>query len=152
MPRVTVSASRRSRPARRPRQSVRTPLHFAPPQHGKSNDCAAGQVPVADAFKNQALYDNLVDSFSMRAFVPTEGINGHDQFFATFARFGGMKDHSGEWLDEVATRAAAQNEQYLEIMQTPTFSNAASSATRSAGRRRREAPSLPHSLRDCATS
>ena len=36
-----------------------------------------------------------------------------------------MKDHAGEWLDEVATRAAAQNEQYLEIMQTPTFSHAA---------------------------
>ena len=62
-------------------------LHFAPPQHGKANDCATGQVPVADAFKNQALYDLLVDSFSMRAFVATEAINGHDQFFATFARF-----------------------------------------------------------------
>ena len=31
----------------------------------------------------------------------------------------------GEWLDEIATRAASQNEQYLEIMQTPSFSNAA---------------------------
>jgi adenosine deaminase len=99
-------------------------LHFALPQHGKPNDCAAGEVPVADAYKNQALYDLLVDSFSMRAFVSTEAINGHDQFFATFARFGGLKDHSGEWLDEVATRAAAQNEQYLEIMQTPTFTHA----------------------------
>jgi adenosine deaminase len=27
----------------------------------------------------------------------------------------------GAWLNEVATRAAAQNEQYLEIMNTPTF-------------------------------
>ncbi len=99
-------------------------LRFAQPQHGKADDCAAGQVPVADAFKNQALYDSLIDSFSMRAFVPTEGINGHDQFFATFARFGGLKDNSGEWLDEVATRAVAQNEQYLEIMQTPTFTHA----------------------------
>ncbi len=87
--------------------------------------CAKGAVPVANALTNQALYDNLVDSFSMRAFVPREGINGHDQFFSTFARFGGMKDVAGEWLDEVASRAAAQNEQYLEIMQTPSFSNAA---------------------------
>ena len=31
----------------------------------------------------------------------------------------------GEWLDEIATRAAAQNEQYLEIMNTPSFGNAA---------------------------
>jgi adenosine deaminase len=30
----------------------------------------------------------------------------------------------GEWLDEVATRAASQNEQYLEIMETPPFPHA----------------------------
>jgi len=87
--------------------------------------CAAEQVPAAEALKRQPLYDNLVDSFSMRAFVPTQGINGHDQFFATFDRFGGLHTFAGEWLDEVATRAAAQNEQYLEIMQTPPFGKAA---------------------------
>jgi adenosine deaminase len=49
-------------------------------------------------------------------------VSGHDQFFATFDRFGALdKSHAGEWLDEVATRAASQNEQYLEIMQTPSF-------------------------------
>jgi adenosine deaminase len=64
----------------------------------------------------------LVDAFSMRGFVPTAGVSGHDQFFATFDRFSGIdKSHTGEWLDEVATRAAAQNEQYLEVMQTPSF-------------------------------
>jgi adenosine deaminase len=90
--------------------------------------CPAGDVPVANAFigneSAQKLYDALVDSFSMRSFVPSAGVSGHDQFFATFGRFGGMKDHTGEWLDEVATRAAAQNEQYLEVMQTPSFSHA----------------------------
>jgi adenosine deaminase len=90
-----------------------------------SKGCAPGQVTAAAALKRQPLYDSLIDSFSMRAFVPTQSIDGHDQFFATFDRFGGLKDDSGEWLDEVATRAAAQNEQYLEIMQTPTFSGAA---------------------------
>jgi adenosine deaminase len=99
-------------------------LHFVPPQYDKPGICAAGQAPVMDAFKNQSLYDSIVDSFSMRAFVATQGINGHDQFFATFARWSGLKDYAGEWLDEVATRAAAQNEQYLEIMQTPTFTHA----------------------------
>lgn len=94
------------------------------PVDGKAGQCAPGQVPATDALKRQPLYDDLIDSFSMRAFVPSEGINGHDQFFATFDRFGGLKDYSGEWLDEVATRAAAQNEQYLEVMQTPTFTHA----------------------------
>jgi adenosine deaminase len=100
-------------------------VHFVKPLHSESNDCAPGQVTAASAFKNQPLYDDLIDSFSMRAFVPTEGIDGHDQFFSTFDRFGGLKSDAGEWLDEVSTRAAAQNEQYLEIMQTPTFSHAA---------------------------
>ena len=90
-----------------------------------ANGCAAGQVPASDALKRQPLYDDLVDSFSMRGFVPTQGINGHDQFFATFDRITGLKSFAGEWLDEVATRAAAQNEQYLEIMQTPPFGHAA---------------------------
>lgn len=98
-------------------------VHLAQPQADKS--CAAGEVPAAEAMKRQPLYDDLIDSFSMRAFVPTEGIDGHDQFFATFDRYGGLKNYAGEWLDEVATRAAAQNEQYLEIMQTPAFSHAA---------------------------
>jgi adenosine deaminase len=92
--------------------------------------CAAGQVSAADAMKRQPLYDDLVDSLSMRAFVPTQGINGHDQFFATFDRVGELDAYGGEWLDEVATRAAAQNELYLEIMKTPPFSHAAAIASR----------------------
>jgi adenosine deaminase len=88
--------------------------------------CTEGNVRADQAFKDQHLYDALVDSFSMRSFVPSSGISGHDQFFATFGRFGGIdKSHTGEWLDEVATRAAAQNEQYLEVMDTPIFSDAA---------------------------
>jgi adenosine deaminase len=88
--------------------------------------CGEGNVRAADAFKDQKLYDALVDSFSMRSFVPSAGVSGHDQFFATFARFGDIdKSHTGDWLDEVATRAAAQNEQYLEVMETPVFSDVA---------------------------
>jgi adenosine deaminase len=86
--------------------------------------CGEGNVRASEAFKDQHLYDALVDSFSMRSFVPTSGTSGHDQFFATFGRFGGVdKSHTGEWLDELATRAAAQNEQYLEVMETPTFAD-----------------------------
>jgi len=88
--------------------------------------CPEGDVSAASVFQNQRLYDALVDAFSMRSFVPSAGVSGHDQFFATFDRFGALdKSHAGEWLDEVATRAAAQNEQYLEIMLTPTFAHAA---------------------------
>lgn len=89
--------------------------------------CGAGQAPAAQAFSDQTLYDALVDAFSMRSFVPTPGWSGHDQFFSTFARFYGAvsQSHAGQWLDEVVSRAAAQNEQYLELMDTPEFGHAA---------------------------
>jgi adenosine deaminase len=85
--------------------------------------CGEDNESADSAFTNQKLYDALVNSFSMRSFVPSAGVSGHDQFFATFDRFDGInKSHTGEWLDEVATRAATQNEQYLEVMQTPHHS------------------------------
>jgi adenosine deaminase len=84
--------------------------------------CPKDDVPAASVFANQRLEDELIDAFSMRSYFPTPGVSGHDQFFATFDRFGGLnKSHNGEWLDEVATRAASQNEQYLEVMMTPSF-------------------------------
>ncbi len=83
--------------------------------------CKPGEASGAAALEGDThLRDELIDSFSMRSFVPTTGTSGHDWFFATFARFGGLaKQHTGDWLDEVATRAARQNEQYLEVMDTP---------------------------------
>ncbi len=84
--------------------------------------CEAGDIPAAEISKNQRLYDELVDSFSMRGFVPSEGTTGHDHFFGTFAKFGGTDPrHTGDFLAEVTARAAAQNEQYLELMETPTW-------------------------------
>lgn len=100
-------------------------LRFArPPCTG--NNVPAAQLSGNVTGANQDLYDRLVDSFSMRSFVPSAGWSGHDQFFATFGRYGGVsKSHLGEWVDEIASRAASQNEQYLELMQTPTFNHAA---------------------------
>lgn len=88
--------------------------------------CGEGNRRAEEALKDQKLYDTLVNDFSMRSFVPSAGVSGHDQFFATFSRFQAIgRNHTAEWLDEVAIRAAAQNEQYLEIMQTPDFAAAA---------------------------
>jgi adenosine deaminase len=103
-------------------------LKFAkPPCRGKVTPAAALLGNMTPA--NQDIYDRLIDAFSMRSFVPTPGFSGHDQFFATFARFGGLDSrHEGEWVDEVASRAAAQNQQYLELMNTPPFGHAAAIA------------------------
>src|SRR5438270_497814 len=109
-------------------------LAFAKPLASSSSgteqpECGDGKVPAADAYKDQHLFDALVDAFSMRGFVPSPGVTGHDHFFDTFSKFGGTdRRHLGEWIDEVTTRAAAQNEQYLELMHTPDFSHTAAIA------------------------
>jgi adenosine deaminase len=103
-------------------------LKFAqPPCKGKLIPAAQLSGDMTPA--NQDLYDRLIDAFSMRSFVPTTGFSGHDQFFATFDHFSGLsKSHLGEWVDEIASRSAAQNQQYLELMHTPPFSHAATIA------------------------
>jgi adenosine deaminase len=100
-------------------------LQFAQPP-------CTGQLVPASQFSgnitaaNQVLYDKLIDAFSIRNFVPSAGWSAHDQFFATFARFGGLSNmHMAEWVNELASRAASQNEQYLELMVTPPFRHAA---------------------------
>jgi adenosine deaminase len=99
-------------------------LKFAPPP-------CTGKLMAATEFSgnispaNQDIYNRLIDSLSMRSFVPTAGFDGHDQFFGTFGRFSGLsKSHVGEWVDEVASRSAAENQQYLELMETPPFGHA----------------------------
>jgi adenosine deaminase len=91
--------------------------------------CRGKLVPAKNLSGNidrqtQLLYDKLIDALSIRSFVPSAGWSRHDQFFAVWDRLGPLKDHAGEWVDEIATRAAEQNQQYLELMMTPPFSHA----------------------------
>jgi len=102
----------------------KTAYSFAKPQSvaGDAPVCGEGAVPAANVYKDPSLYNGLIDAFSMRGFVASEGVTGHDHFFGTFGRFGGTDPrHTGEFLHEVTARAAAQNEQYLELMETPTW-------------------------------
>jgi len=107
---------------------------FARDEQGKTmkEPCAAPLVAAAElngsslAPREQDLYDRIVDAFSMRNYVPTPGFSGHDQFFSTFDRFGGLdKSHTGQWIDEITRRSDAENNQYLELMHTPAFGHAA---------------------------
>ncbi|HEY2119544.1 MAG TPA: hypothetical protein VGH37_10205 [Candidatus Acidoferrum sp.] len=105
------------------------PLAHSLSQPQNAGSCASGQVPATEALKNQSLYDALIDAFSMRSFVPSTGISGHDHFFSTFEKFQEAYFlRLGEYVDEVASRAAAQNEQYLELMHTPSYAHTAAIA------------------------
>lgn len=100
-----------------------TALSFVqPPCRGKNLIPAKNLSGNIDR-QTQLLYDKLIDALSVRSFVPTPSWSEHDQFFAVFDRLGALKGHTGEWVDEVASRAADQNQQYLELMITPPFSH-----------------------------
>ncbi len=75
--------------------------------------CSAGQVDAAAIRTDSALRSALIDSFSMRNYVPGRQ-SGHDHFFDTFVKFGPLS--IGDFIAEVVQRAADQNESYLELM------------------------------------
>ncbi|MDP9050132.1 MAG: adenosine deaminase [Acidobacteriota bacterium] len=91
--------------------------------------CAEGLIPASGLVLNNRLRDAMIDAWSMRAFVPFAGKSGHDQFFTSGLRVGTGRRHQGEWLDEVVTRAAAQNVQYLEMMAGTVTPNTTAAAT-----------------------
>lgn len=88
--------------------------------HAQTEPCSSGTIPASEAVKDRKLYDRLVDALSMRSFVSSDGMSGHDQFFSG-NRVHGPVGFMGERLAEVAARAADQNELYMEIMTTPDF-------------------------------
>jgi hypothetical protein len=78
--------------------------------------CGADRTEAKLAEANNSLRTAVIESLSMRNFVPGPQ-SAHDHFFATFARFGPyLPPHRAEFLAEVIERAAAQNESYLELM------------------------------------
>src|SRR5437763_12425916 len=80
-------------------------------------DQAAGRPSASSVLLNGALFGQAVDAMSMRHWNPA--LNGHDHFFATFAKFGPPSQRTGDMLAEVASRAAAEHVSYLELMLTP---------------------------------
>ena len=80
---------------------------------------------VRCAYQDHILYDQLVDAWSMRNWHAAEE-SGHDHFFATFDKFGpAFEKHVGDALAEVASRAAADHLQYVELMHTADGAGAA---------------------------
>ncbi len=77
-----------------------------------------GAVPVSDAMRDQALYDRLVNAFSMRAFLPTPPVpTGHDQFFATFDKFNAVTaPHFADMVADQLRQYDRENVQYVEFM------------------------------------
>lgn len=76
--------------------------------------------PLAEVMaggRTQDVINRAIDGQSMRNFVPAPGLNAHDQFFATFGKFGDSRE-AGTMLAEVLNRAGRQQVQHVEIMVT----------------------------------
>src|ERR1700691_2389629 len=54
--------------------------------------CGTGKVAASEAFTDQHLYDAMVDAFSMRGFVASTGVSGHDHFFDSFEKIRAISD------------------------------------------------------------
>jgi adenosine deaminase len=93
--------------------------------------CDANHVAAREALEDSDLWDQIIDAWSMRNYHPTpQDRSGHDHFFATFGKFGrASRKHAGDMLAEVASRAAVQQEVYVETMFTPDAGEAAGLGT-----------------------
>src|SRR5262245_17472514 len=72
-------------------------------------EAAQGKPEARVAYQDPALYNQMLDAFSMRQFKPGSE-SGHDHFFATFPKFFPAKaGHTGDMLVEVSVRSAANH-------------------------------------------
>lgn len=79
-------------------------------------DAQAGRSAVADIQFNADVTNEVIDAFSVRNYE-RRALSGHDQVFATFARFAAaVPGREGFILAEVTDRAARQNNHYLELI------------------------------------
>lgn len=86
-------------------------MSFVPPPCDESRH----SVPADTTLRDPILYRGLLDAMSMRNFHP-EMESGEDHFFDTFGKFDLVsRNHTGEMLAEVVSRAGWQNESYLEL-------------------------------------
>jgi hypothetical protein len=80
---------------------------------------------VRCAYQDRILYNQMVDAWSMRNWHAEEE-SGHDHFFGTFDKFALAFDkHIGDAVAEVASRAAEDHLQYVELMHTADGAGAA---------------------------
>jgi hypothetical protein len=83
-----------------------------------SSSCGSGTVAIPAA--TDPLYTRIVEAWSMQDFTASSSQTGHDHFFATFGKFGAISGsaHHGMMLADVMSRAASENQVYIELMLT----------------------------------
>jgi adenosine deaminase len=81
--------------------------------HSAVTSCSGTNVAIPTS---GTFFDAIVDAWSMRNFV-AGAENGHDHFFATFAKYGLVAGaHRDDTIADILKRAADENEIYVETM------------------------------------
>jgi len=102
----------------------RTTSALIAPPCDSSCDRFTSKPPLACAYQDHVLYNQIVDAWSMRNWVPSSE-SGHDHFFASFDKFQLVAHlHTGDMLAEAASHAADDHLQYVELMHTADGSSA----------------------------
>ncbi len=78
--------------------------------------CGNGTIAASQAFSKSNIWNDSVDALSIRQNLKDNRMWGHDQFFATFGKFGVAKKNVGRLLAHAAEQAARDNVQYIEAM------------------------------------
>ncbi|HEX5705322.1 MAG TPA: hypothetical protein VFX97_19135 [Pyrinomonadaceae bacterium] len=95
-------------------------MTLSQPTQPNQCDPTAGQAQARSALTNRALYEQMIDAWSMRNWSPSATESGHDHFFNTFSKFGPATwGQTGKMLAEAVSRAARGKVLYLELMLTP---------------------------------
>ena len=90
----------------------------------KGKNCSSAALA-----SNDALYEQYLRAWSLKNFIPTDGKNAEDHFFAAFYKFMPIvADHEAELLADVLKRADSENEQYMEVLIIPDNAQSASFA------------------------
>lgn len=87
------------------------------PYYGKPGTCSPGDQPLSQASIQDR--QKLAQSLSMHQFNYSDIQSGHDQFFATFGRFGavsGSDGDKGQMLAKLLQQANADSVSYVETM------------------------------------
>jgi adenosine deaminase len=79
--------------------------------------CGQDARALTDVARDLGLTTWLVSAWSMHAFVPSSGHDGHSHFFGAFERFSGAAPQH-VMARAVVNRAAAQNMRHIELMLT----------------------------------
>lgn len=84
-----------------------------------ANTSCSPDLQAKTLANNSDLYSQMINSWSMRNFVPTPQESAHDHFFNTFLKYLTISStHRSENLTEIVNRAGNEHESYLETMIT----------------------------------